>query len=145
MLGNTLCQTMAAGAFFGLQAINAQPLDLDINLDLLKIVDLDVEVTIGVAGEPATYDYVVVGGGTAGLAMAARLSESYSVAVIEAGTYYSSINNESTVPEYVVDFLSTTLDESTWAATDWGFTTTNQTALGGSQYHYSRAKTLGGW
>lgn len=41
-----------------------------------------------------TYDYVVVGGGTAGLALAARLSEDNfaSVAVIEAGTYYEVSN-----------------------------------------------------
>jgi len=44
----------------------------------------------------------------------------------------------------VVDFLSTTTDPETWAETDWGFLTTNQTAVGGSQYHYSRGKTLGG-
>ena len=37
-----------------------------------------------------SYDYVIVGGGTAGLTMAARLSEdpAISVAVIEAGTFY---------------------------------------------------------
>lgn len=37
----------------------------------------------------ATYDYVIIGGGTAGLTLAARLTEDNfaSVAVIEAGTY----------------------------------------------------------
>ena len=50
----------------------------------------------------ATYDYVVVGGGTAGLAMAARLSEdsSKSVAIIEAGTYYENFGNVSEIPLY---------------------------------------------
>lgn len=39
---------------------------------------------------PATYDYIVVGGGTSGLAIAARLAanSSISVAVIEAGGDY---------------------------------------------------------
>lgn len=48
----------------------------------------------GVAGVNATYDYVVVGGGTAGLAIAARLAEnqSVSVAVVEAGGYYQMDN-----------------------------------------------------
>lgn len=38
----------------------------------------------------ATFDYVIVGGGTAGLTMAARLSEDSgtTVAVIEAGSFY---------------------------------------------------------
>jgi len=37
-----------------------------------------------------TFDYVVVGGGTAGLAIATRLAEDASkqVAVIEAGSFY---------------------------------------------------------
>jgi choline dehydrogenase len=115
------------------------PLAVEIELDV------DVDIKFGVAGKPATYDYVVVGGGTAGLAMASRLSEKYTVAVIEAGTFYESVNNQSTVPETLVNFLSTSTDPSTWAPTDWGFTTVNQTALGGTSYHYSRAKTLGGW
>lgn len=44
----------------------------------------------GLVGISASYDYVIVGGGTAGLTMAERLSENpaISVAVIEAGSYY---------------------------------------------------------
>lgn len=143
------CYTACACALLGLQVVTALPLDinLDINIDDVDIgIDIGLlDAHIGVGEKDATYDYVVVGGGTAGLAMAARLSEKFTVAVIEAGTYYETVNNQSSVPEYVVDFLSTTLDSSTWAPTDWGFTTTNQTAVGGSSYHYSRAKTLGGW
>lgn len=43
----------------------------------------------GISGN-ATYDYVVVGGGTAGLAVAYRLAEDglTSVAVVEAGGFY---------------------------------------------------------
>jgi len=48
----------------------------------------------GLVGVSATYDYVIVGGGTAGLTMASRLSEKrgISVAVIEAGTLYQVHN-----------------------------------------------------
>lgn len=44
----------------------------------------------GIWGQNASYDYVVVGGGTAGLALATRLAEntSLTVAVIEAGGFY---------------------------------------------------------
>lgn len=47
----------------------------------------------------ASYDYVVIGGGTGGLAIAARLAESgtNSVAVIEAGGLYEmSVSTYST-------------------------------------------------
>ncbi|KAL9106268.1 MAG: hypothetical protein Q9227_008667 [Pyrenula ochraceoflavens] len=43
----------------------------------------------GTLGEAASYDYVVVGGGTAGITIGVRLAESgASVAIIEAGGYY---------------------------------------------------------
>jgi ribulose 1,5-bisphosphate synthetase/thiazole synthase len=50
--------------------------------------------SFGVPGINATYDYVVVGGGTAGLTIAARLAEDLdvSVAVIEAGGFYQQDN-----------------------------------------------------
>ena len=50
--------------------------------------------SFGVPGENATYDYVVIGGGTAGLTIAARLAEDsdVSVAVIEAGGFYQQDN-----------------------------------------------------
>ncbi|KAG8815957.1 hypothetical protein FRC17_000520 [Serendipita sp. 399] len=52
-----------------------------------------ISVSIGISTDPATFantnfDFVVVGGGTAGLAVAARLAEkSWNVGVIEAGQY----------------------------------------------------------
>ncbi|CAI4215501.1 unnamed protein product [Parascedosporium putredinis] len=49
----------------------------------------------------AAYDYVVVGGGTSGLAIAARLAKTASVAVVEAGGIYQIDNgNQSVVPAY---------------------------------------------
>ena len=61
----------------------------------------------GVPGVEAIYDYVVVGGGTAGLTVAGRLAanSSISVAVIEAGDFYEFANgNRSEVPAYATDF-----------------------------------------
>ncbi|GAB7356608.1 hypothetical protein MBLNU459_g7332t3 [Dothideomycetes sp. NU459] len=87
----------------------------------------------------ATYDYVIVGGGTAGLTVAARLAEdpNVTVAVIEAGDFYEAVNgNLSIVPGYGFE-VST-------PAVDWGFKTTPQSALGGRQLVYSRGKTVGG-
>jgi hypothetical protein len=55
----------------------------------------------GVTGIPASYDYVILGGGTAGLALAHRLAEDarYTVAVVNAGDFAEFANgNFSQVP-----------------------------------------------
>jgi hypothetical protein len=52
-------------------------------------------------GSNALFDYIVVGGGNAGLTLASRLSENsiVRVAVIEAGTFYERVTgNESIIP-----------------------------------------------
>lgn len=58
----------------------------------------------GVPGTNASFDYIVVGGGTAGLALAVRLAEAnLSVAVVEAGGFYETDNaNLSVVPGKVL-------------------------------------------
>lgn len=55
----------------------------------------------GVPGLPSSFDYVIAGGGTAGLALARRLAanSSFTVAVIEAGDFYEFSNgNLSEIP-----------------------------------------------
>lgn len=63
----------------------------------------------GAYGWPGqSFDYVIVGGGTAGLAMARRLSEdgSNSVAVIEAGGFYEiDTGNATEVPMYLFNYF----------------------------------------
>nr|V5NC32.1 RecName: Full=Pyranose dehydrogenase; Short=PDH; AltName: Full=Pyranose:quinone oxidoreductase 1; Flags: Precursor [Agaricus xanthodermus]AHA85314.1 pyranose dehydrogenase [Agaricus xanthodermus] len=83
------------------------------------------------------YDFIVAGGGTAGLVVASRLSENsdWNILVIEAGP-----SNKDT-PETRVPGLADSLPGS---RTDWNYTTIPQDALGGRSLNYSRAKVLGG-
>ena len=96
----------------------------------------------------ASYDYIIVGGGTAGLTLASRLSENphFQIAVIEAGGY-SEIDsgNNSVVPGYAG--YGTAADPATAKDTplvDWGFVTAPMAGLNGRTFHYPRGKTSGG-
>lgn len=102
----------------------------------------------GLPGSNATYDYIVVGGGTAGLGVAYRLAENgtKTVAVVEAGGFYQVENgNTSSVPAYCVEYGA--FDPSSvkeFPLVDWGFLTTPQAGLNNRTLHYGRGKTLGG-
>ncbi|KAI9823678.1 MAG: hypothetical protein M1826_007647 [Phylliscum demangeonii] len=99
----------------------------------------------GRAGVEAAFDYVVVGGGTAGLTVATRLAEAgRSVAVVEAGGFYELDNpNRSAIPADAFFYLG-------WAPIvtnpkiDWGLQTLPQPGLGGRPLAYAQGKTLGG-
>lgn len=76
----------------------------------------------------ASFDYVIVGGGTAGLTLANRLSEDSSVrvAVIEAGNFYETTSgNFSQIPGNDV-YYNGKDPKDTNPLLDWGFTTTPQ-------------------
>lgn len=107
------------------------------------------ENSFGIPGQNATYDYVIVGGGTGGLAVAYRLAEdaATTVAVVEAGGFYEIENgNVSVVPAYNQEYNYITAD-SQWDAplVDWGFLTTPQAGAQDQVFHYGRGKMLGGW
>ncbi|KAI4252543.1 MAG: hypothetical protein LQ352_004237 [Teloschistes flavicans] len=84
--------------------------------------------SFGIPGSNETYEYVVVGGGTAGLTLATRLAEQQSgrVAVIEAGGFYEIGNgNLSQVPASDGVYAGTAKDD--WQPlVDWGYVTTPQ-------------------
>ena len=75
-----------------------------------------------------TYDYVIVGGGNAGLTVAARLVEQNAgtVGIIEAGSFYEISNgNLSQVPATDGFFAGKSLKDSQ-PLIDWKYATTPQ-------------------
>ncbi|THW43645.1 choline dehydrogenase [Aureobasidium pullulans] len=87
--------------------------------------------------EPFEYDYIIVGGGTAGCVLANRLSAnpSISVALIEAGP---TVFNDSRV-------LSVSPGGPAWnTELDWQYTTTPQVYANNSTLLYHAGRDLGG-
>ncbi|KAJ4297924.1 hypothetical protein N0V90_005823 [Kalmusia sp. IMI 367209] len=101
--------------------------------------------SFGVPGVNTTYDYVIVGGGTAGLVLANRLSDSSNtVAVIEAGSFYEFSNgNISAIPRYVWTGTGMDLSDAN-PLVDWMFMTEPEEGFGGKKIHYARGRALGG-
>ncbi len=84
----------------------------------------------------ASYDYIVVGAGSAGCVLANRLSEdpATSVLLIEAGGKDSSLNVK--IPAAFPNQFHTKID--------WDFTTEPEPAVDGRQLFIPRGKMLGG-
>lgn len=83
------------------------------------------------------FDYVIVGGGSAGCVLANRLSEdkNVSVCLLEAGGSHK--NPLVWIPSMVIVLLPTKIK-------NWAFSTTKQTALNNRQTYQPRGKALGG-
>ncbi|KJA14800.1 GMC oxidoreductase [Hypholoma sublateritium FD-334 SS-4] len=86
----------------------------------------------------STYDYVVIGGGTAGLAIASRLSEllNSTVIVLEAGS------NVERLPEVFIPGLVGT--GQAFTTLNWGYKTIPQEHLNGRTTTINAGKALGG-
>ncbi|KAJ7243026.1 hypothetical protein C8J57DRAFT_1525921 [Mycena rebaudengoi] len=85
------------------------------------------------------YDFVIVGGGTAGNVVANRLTENpkISVLILEAGVSNEGVI-DSTVPAFVGNLFAT------HNLYEWNYTTTPQAGLNGRVIDCPRARILGG-
>lgn len=83
-----------------------------------------------------SYDYVIVGAGSAGAVLAARLSEdpTSTVLLLEAG-------GEADADEVSIPAAFPTLFKTRW---DWNYSTTEQKQLNGRRAYWPRMKALGG-
>ncbi|WP_433236275.1 GMC family oxidoreductase [Actinomadura nitritigenes] len=90
----------------------------------------------GARGGPAAYDYVVVGAGSAGCVLAARLSEAPGVRVclVEAGPADDDENVH--IPLGAGRLFRTRLD--------WDYDTHDEPSLGGRRLYLPRGRVLGG-
>ncbi|PBK86342.1 alcohol oxidase, partial [Armillaria gallica] len=85
-----------------------------------------------------TFDYLIVGAGTAGLTLASRLAEdrNVQVGVIEAGTYHGS--------DPLIDIPANIGSAGGNAQYDWRFSTVPQEGAGGRVIPPTQGKLLGG-
>ncbi|ODM21365.1 hypothetical protein SI65_02208 [Aspergillus cristatus] len=100
--------------------------------ELLAVPNLDAE-----------FDYIVVGGGTAGITIASRLAEhNHRVALVEAGGIYETLSWTAKIPG--ADSLGVGSDPKSTSLIDWHFVTYNVSGANGRDVHYPRGKCLGG-
>ncbi|KAK4033625.1 hypothetical protein C8A01DRAFT_39925 [Parachaetomium inaequale] len=95
-------------------------------------------LSAGVSAEDERYDYIIVGGGTAGSALATRLSlglPNSKILLIEAGPAAAD-DLRINVPGLRGSILGSSLD--------WNFTTVPQSSLDGRSVDVNRGKVLGG-
>lgn len=99
----------------------------------------------GFFGQDQEFDYVVIGGGTAGNAIGYRLAEAgFKVAIVEAGTVFElSKPGFSTIPGFDVLFVGSGEYEAISAA-DWKFETAPQPGAANRKIHIAQGKCVGG-
>ncbi|KAF9882808.1 hypothetical protein FE257_005140 [Aspergillus nanangensis] len=91
----------------------------------------------------ASFDYIVVGGGTAGTILALRLAEAkFSVALVEAGDFYEIKFPVMKIPAAASFGIGS--DPNSKIPIDWGFVARGVPGINHRDVHFPRGKCLGG-
>ncbi|PHH64163.1 hypothetical protein CDD81_4910 [Ophiocordyceps australis] len=131
-----------------LDVVSGPPLSLVSNF-YVSLLGRPQEATLGafqgVLGVDNDFDYIVVGGGTAGNPVGTRLAEAgFRVAIVEAGPYYD-VTKDGVHNIPAADVLNLAAHEKAKIPQmDWSFMTEPQEAIGQRKIHISRGKCLGG-
>lgn len=123
-------------------SLSSVPTDYNDTLQVLGLLDSH----FGPIDISNTFDYVIVGGGTAGLTLATRLAENgNTVAVIEAGTFYETTNsNYSSIPGAAGHYLGKSPSQDN-PLVDWcQYTIPQQGFTGITKTLYPQGHVLGG-
>ncbi|KAI0163409.1 glucose oxidase [Pestalotiopsis sp. NC0098] len=93
---------------------------------------------LGARARCETFDYVIAGGGTAGMVLANRLSEDpgVRVAVVEAGADARAYPNVTRIDLDGLNYIN--------ASVDWAYTSVPQPGIGNRSLLYHAGKALGG-
>ncbi|PFH62956.1 hypothetical protein XA68_10707 [Ophiocordyceps unilateralis] len=92
------------------------------------------------------FDYVVVGGGTAGNAIAVRLAQTgFRVAIVEAGQLYEDLDGGShTIPGDDLNGVGWSIADASKSGVDWNFVAEPQLGSNFRRMHVARGRCLGG-
>lgn len=91
----------------------------------------------------STFDYIVIGGGTAGITVSTRLGQhGFRVAVVEAGGYYELKRPISCIPGAAT--LGAGASANVTSAVDWKFVARRVPGADYRDIHYPRGKCMGG-
>ncbi|KAJ5674268.1 choline dehydrogenase [Penicillium macrosclerotiorum] len=118
---------------------------LELSNDAFPILNGVLGTVSSLVGAEPTYDYVIVGGGTAGSTLGSRLSESgFKVAIIEKGVFHEISEPILSTTPGAYEAVIGTNPQNTNHAVDWGIVTTPQSGANNRQLHYAQGRCLGG-
>lgn len=114
-------------------------LAISCTLSVLQLATPATASNVGADTDTNRFDFVIIGGGTAGLAVASRLSEipDITIAVIEAGKDEGDNPNVTSVAEY-----GGTAGQGTQI--DWAYETVEQRYAGGRKIGFHAGRAWGG-